>query len=382
MSKKSNKTSKGYKIKNTSPDQGHRRNHKKRQTPEESKGGNEEKTSPRRKPNRHRSKRSEAGRNGDDNYGAQSPQIVINIGRGHPKVEPETYDAAALLQSVLGAVEPKLEEGLKELAEAITPGTESEAARAIRAVGRHLAEALRAGVVEGMQVRQRHLAQLAVIDRAAAQARNLSGLQGRISAEIEHAGLRRVCELEDLSPFNLASTSEDSLQGEATFELVTPAYVEADSGRVVERGWIKVAEPAPAPAGKTHGRVSREHRDKRHNTEEEAPPSTPENLPEPGDQPAPATHAHEEDKRSDRRHDPADEGVPTQQRHSESPGQERQPARPKAESDEGNVDERGGQRRRPAPRAPGAVPVTRARSRRIATDQTSKTKEQAPRRSK
>ncbi|OSP39542.1 hypothetical protein B7767_31055 [Streptomyces sp. 13-12-16] len=134
-------------------------------------------------------------------------------------------------------------------------------------MGRQIAEALRAGVIEGMRTRERHLVQLVLIDRAAAQAKMLLRLQERIGAEIEKAGLRRVVDLKDLTLFNLAdgaSTGTAERAGADVFELVTPAYVDADSGRVIERGWVRQA-PSPGaalPQGKTHGRTSRQHKDK------------------------------------------------------------------------------------------------------------------------
>jgi hypothetical protein len=92
-------------------------------------------------------------------------------------------------------------------------------------------------------------------------------LQERIGAEIEKAGLRRVVDLEDLTLFNSAdgaSTGTAERAGADAFELVTPAYVDADSGRVIERGWVRQASSpgAALPQGKTHGRTSRQHKDK------------------------------------------------------------------------------------------------------------------------
>ncbi|MFG2091784.1 hypothetical protein [Spirillospora sp. NPDC048824] len=250
-------------AKQVDKDKGHSRNHRKRSAkqPKKQEAVQSRKSRPRR-----------SGTSGNRKTDTPSPQIVVTVGHGHPKVEPETYDAAALLKSVLAAVEPKLDERLAALAEATVPSAgdlkaDTETARAVHAFGRQITEALRAGIVDGMRVRERHLAQLAVIDRAAAQANSLSSLQARISAEMEHAGLRRVSDLADLSPFNLATAPGASLPSADSpedYELVTPAYIEADSGRVVERGWIKVAETTVLPAGKAHGRLSREHGSKRH----------------------------------------------------------------------------------------------------------------------
>lgn len=250
-------------VKQVDKDKGHPRNHRKRSAkePKKQEAVQRKKSQPRR-----------GGTKGNKATDVTSPQIVVTVGHGHPRVEPETYDAAALLKSVLAAVEPKIDERLAALTEAAVlntsdPEADTETARAVQAVGRQITEAVRAGIVEGMRVRERHLAQLAVIDRAAAQANSLSSLQARISAEMEHAGLRRISDLADLSPFNLAvapGSSPAPPDSPEAYELVTPAYVEADSGRIVERGWIKVAEASLLPAGKAHGRLSREHGSKRH----------------------------------------------------------------------------------------------------------------------
>ncbi|MET7897024.1 hypothetical protein [Streptomyces mirabilis] len=197
------------------------------------------------------------------------PPVVVRIGEGHPHCEAGTFDAAALLASVLAFVEPRITAGLHALqgAAADADGSTEAVAQAIRTVGRQLADAVRAGVVEGMRSRDRHLAQLAVIDRAAAQAGALAELQERIDRELALAGVRRISEATDLAAFNLAGasgTSDGSLPGDA-YELISPAYVDAETGRMIERGWIRPlpAGPAPAPAGKLHGSVSRTHKDRR-----------------------------------------------------------------------------------------------------------------------
>ncbi|MFA0842694.1 hypothetical protein [Streptomyces rochei] len=202
--------------------------------------------------------------------GAKHPPFVVCSSSSHPECEPGTFDATALLRSVLAVVEPRLEEGFRSLQQSLSVPKETAAGTAVsqepdlRAVGRQIGEALRAGVVEGMRARERHLAQLVLIDRAAAQAKVLLRLQERIGAEIEKAGIRRVVDLEDLSLFNSADgvTGTDEKAGADVFELVTPAYVDADSGRVIERGWVRQAPSlgAALPQGKTHGRTSRKHK--------------------------------------------------------------------------------------------------------------------------
>ncbi|WP_405962839.1 hypothetical protein OG713_08435 [Streptomyces sp. NBC_00723] len=200
-----------------------------------------------------------------------SPPVVVCSNSSHPACEPGTFDAATLLASVLAVVEPRLQEGLQALERSLPTaqreaGDQTASVSDVRAVGRQITEALRAGVVEGMRTRERHLAQLVVIDRAAAQSQVLLRLQQRIGAEIEKAGLRRVVDLENLALFNLADGTTESADNASTpaFELVTPAYVDSDSGRVIERGWVRRApsDGASLPQGKTHGRVSRQHKGK------------------------------------------------------------------------------------------------------------------------
>ena len=358
-----------------------------------------------------------------EDEGGPPPRIVVTVGHGHPKVEPDTYDAAALLKSVLAAVEPRLEEGLAALAETARtaggPEAGAEAARAVRAVGHQIADALRAGVVEGMRTRERHLAQLAVIDRAAAQASSLSSLQARISAEIEHAGLRRISDLSDLSPFNLASSNGAAParpDGGQEYELVTPAYVEAGSGRLVERGWVKVAEPAPPPGGKAHGRVSRAHHSKRRAKDDEG--TSPGEADKPGEQslPVPTNGVKRQEPaqppQPDNTEPPADEqprekprgeepslhgaspvpepergkntaasqassitqpAAPPQQNATERPAQATKPRQdaaerpaqatpPLARVENRTAVRRGGRRRQSQPPAPGAIPGERSKT--------------------
>jgi hypothetical protein len=203
----------------------------------------------------------------------QRPFVVCS-NSSHPDCEPGTFDAAALLKSVLSVIEPVLEEGFRSLEqsllESINAQADERASRShdLRTVGRQISEALRAGVIEGMRTRERHLAKLVLIDRAAVQSQVLYRLQERIGAEIEKAGLRRVVDLDNLAAFNLAdgmSTGDVDEAGADAFELVTPAYMDADSGRVIERGWVRRApEPGAAlPQGKAHGRKSRQHKEKK-----------------------------------------------------------------------------------------------------------------------
>ncbi|QFY12973.1 hypothetical protein GBF35_46190 [Nonomuraea phyllanthi] len=260
---------KGGTAKLNSKDKGHPLNHRNKRILKES----AERDAPEEVDLREETRQHKGGTPGKGRRESHLPKIVVTVGHGHPRIEPGTYDAAALLESVLAAVESKLGDGLAALAAAATenganPEVGVDAAQALRAVGRQVAEAVRAGVIEGMRTRERHLAQLAVLDRAAAHADSLSSLQARIATEIEHAGLRRLSDLTDLSCFNLADSAGAASSGTDSpedYELITPAYVEADSGRVVERGWIKVADVTSAPGGKYRGGTS--NRGQRRKTE-------------------------------------------------------------------------------------------------------------------
>ncbi|MEV0929227.1 hypothetical protein ACIBMX_03635 [Streptomyces phaeochromogenes] len=182
---------------------------------------------------------------------------------------------------MLAAVEPGIAEGLRALEEELAKGEGSPEAltQTIRTVGRQIAEGVRAGVVDGMRSRDRHLAQLAVIDRAAAHASTLTQLQERIDKELALAGLRRISDLSDLSTFNVADGTgmpASTLSDDDVFELVSPAYADAETGRTLERGWIRPLRDrqSAAPAGKRHGSAARKSKDRRSDSADaDAPPA-------------------------------------------------------------------------------------------------------------
>ncbi|WP_426367189.1 hypothetical protein [Streptomyces sp. E-08] len=97
-------------------------------------------------------------------------------------------------------------------------------------------DALRTAVLNATRVHEEHLAQLALIDRTAQTARDLSAVQLRIDAEMRRSGLTRIT-TPDPEIFNIAS-SEDDVVGDE-FEVLAPAYVDARSGRVVQRGEMR-----------------------------------------------------------------------------------------------------------------------------------------------
>ncbi|MFG2879148.1 hypothetical protein ACGFYU_29800 [Streptomyces sp. NPDC048337] len=233
-------------------------------------------------------------RGGTRNEGPYKRPVEIWIGLGHPETTPGTFDAAALLASLLSAVEPKTEAGLSALSETIRAAegeNGSETARALRAVGKQIADSLRAGVIEGMRARDRHLAQLAVIDRAAAHATSLRQLQERIEAELGLAGLLRVTEPGDLSVFNLVQPGSAAATALPTsgddYEVVSPAYTDTETRRTVERGWVRLAQAAgtdQTPRGKDHGRTSRPHQQRK-----QVPGDEPGGTPQDNGQPKATT---------------------------------------------------------------------------------------------
>ncbi|MFJ3136355.1 hypothetical protein ACIPK5_10620 [Streptomyces sp. NPDC086843] len=195
-----------------------------------------------------------------------------------PKFTPGTLDAAAILKSVsetlLPVVEKELEAATDRLG-AVLADKETEAdlvaafrSELMRRVLPQFTEALRRGVLEGIRTRQMHLAQLAVVHRQALEAKSLTAVLTRLDHEAAKAGLQIIDDADERSLFNVvddlpAVMREDSV----TYELVVPAYVDKESGKLVERGWLRavagqaastpgtvdpsaatdVEEPAPAP---------------------------------------------------------------------------------------------------------------------------------------
>ncbi|MGW0651371.1 hypothetical protein ACWD4T_21580 [Streptomyces umbrinus] len=133
----------------------------------------------------------------------------------------------------------------------------------LRRVLPQFTEAVRGAVIEGIRTRQMHLAQLAVIDRSAHQAAKLTSLRARIDNEITRAGLVRVTEPQDLSLFDLVNP--DSLRQDVgeppVYSVLAPAYIDRESGKLVERGWLSVSyeRPAPAKPALTPGQKRRQH---------------------------------------------------------------------------------------------------------------------------
>ncbi|MGF1425615.1 hypothetical protein [Kitasatospora sp. LaBMicrA B282] len=201
-----------------------------------------------------------------------------------PEFTPGTLDAAAILKSVnetlLPVVEKELEEATKRLGLALAD-KETEAdlvsvfrVELMRRVLPQFTEAVRKGVLESIRTRQMHLAQLAVLHRQALEAKTLQVVLTRLDHEAARAGLRIVGDTGEQSLFNVVEDQPGAMKsGPVTFELVAPAYVDKESGKLVERGWLRaVAMVAPEETarqqrrGTTHGEAGRRRR-----PEKEAP---------------------------------------------------------------------------------------------------------------
>ncbi|MEV6382575.1 hypothetical protein AB0M31_24540 [Streptomyces sp. NPDC051773] len=178
---------------------------------------------------------------------------------GIPEFTPGTLDAAAILKSVnetlLPVVEKELEAATNKLGAALAD-KETEAdlvavfrTELMRRVLPQFTEAVRKGVLESIRTRQMHLAQLAVLHRQALEAKKLTAVVTRLDYEAAKAGLQIVGDAGDQSLFNIVEDQPGVMQrGPVTFELVAPAYVDKESGKLVERGWLRAVAAKEAPA--------------------------------------------------------------------------------------------------------------------------------------
>jgi hypothetical protein len=188
-----------------------------------------------------------------------------------PAVPEGTFDTATLLAAVVGELRPVVEAQLAQIAVALDAATAEGASgdgapdplKALRAdllrrVLPQFTEAVRAGVVDGMRVRSMHLAQLAAIDRTSWRDPSVSVLQKRIAEEVAKAGVERVTEPNDLTLFQLA---EGGAIGDKTMELrvLAPAYLDRESGRVVETGWVTAEPLKPTRQGPTKLKRQKAH---------------------------------------------------------------------------------------------------------------------------
>lgn len=173
-----------------------------------------------------------------------------------PEFTPGALDAAAILKSVnemlLPTVERELGEATKKLGAALADKeTEADLVSAFRTelmrrVLPQFTEAVRKGVLESIRTRQMHLAQLAVLHRQALDAKTLQVVMTRLDHEAAKAGLQIVGDTGDQSLFNVVEEQPGVMKsGSVTLELMAPAYVDKESGKVVERGWLRAVAERP-----------------------------------------------------------------------------------------------------------------------------------------
>lgn len=171
---------------------------------------------------------------------------------------PGTLDAAAILKSVtetlLPVVEKELEQATEKLGAALAD-KENDAdlvsafrAELMRRVLPQFTEAVRKGVLESIRTRQMHLAQLAVLHRQALDAKSLKVVLTRLEHEAAKAGLQVVGDTGDQSLFNVVEDQPGVMKtAPVTLEVVAPAYVDKESGKLVERGWLRAVAEQEAP---------------------------------------------------------------------------------------------------------------------------------------
>ncbi|MEV7199553.1 hypothetical protein [Streptomyces griseoluteus] len=181
-----------------------------------------------------------------------------------PKIAVGALDAPAILKSINEELLPVVEEKLERLVEilsALLEGKESEGdsvgairAELMRRVLPQISESVRSGVMEGMRTRQMHLAQLAAIHRQTLESKSLRTVLARIDHELSRAGLEIVGRADDHSKFNMVEDPPGVMSsGSVAYEVAAPAYVDRESGKLVERGWLRVVpkdSPPVAPAEK------------------------------------------------------------------------------------------------------------------------------------
>lgn len=175
-----------------------------------------------------------------------------------PKITEGALDAPAILKSINEVLLPVVEEELERVAETLGAliegkGTEGDPAGAIRAelmrrVLPQISDSVRSGVMEGMRTRQMHLAQLAAIHRQTLESKSLRVVLARIDHELSRAGLEVVGRADDHSQFNVVEDPPGAMScGPVVYEVAAPAYVDSESGKVVERGWLRAVPKSSLP---------------------------------------------------------------------------------------------------------------------------------------
>ncbi|MEU1776436.1 hypothetical protein ABZ501_25885 [Streptomyces sp. NPDC019922] len=200
-----------------------------------------------------------------------------------PEFTPGSLDAAAILKAVnetlLPVVGRELEQAAQRLGAALADKeTETDLVAAFRAelmrrVLPQFTEAVRTGVLESVRTRQMHLAQLAVLHRQALDAKSLQVVVTRLDHLAAKAGLQIVGDSGDQSLFSVVEDPPGVMKkGPITLELVAPAYVDKESGKLVERGWLRaVAKVSPAEMTPGQRRRATHARAEKKQSEKEAP---------------------------------------------------------------------------------------------------------------
>lgn len=175
-----------------------------------------------------------------------------------PKISAGTLDAPAILRSINETLLPAVEEQLERVAETLGAllegsGAEDDPVGAIRAelmrrILPQISDSVRSGVMEGMRTRQMHLAQLAAIHRQTLESKSLRIVLARIDHELLRAGLEIVGKADDHSQFNVVEDPPGAIScGPVVYEVAAPAYVDRESGKLVERGWLRAVPKSSLP---------------------------------------------------------------------------------------------------------------------------------------
>lgn len=179
-----------------------------------------------------------------------------------PKISAGALDAPAILKSINEALLPAVEKELECVAEALgalfegKKAEEGDPVGAVRAellrrILPQISDSVRSGVMEGMRTRQMHLAQLAAIHRQTLESKSLRVVLARIDHELSRAGLEIVGKAGDHSQFNVVEDPPGAMSsGPVAYEVAAPAYVDRESGKLVERGWLRAIpkNSLPVPA--------------------------------------------------------------------------------------------------------------------------------------
>ncbi|MFJ5557320.1 hypothetical protein ACIQCD_07815 [Streptomyces sp. NPDC093250] len=177
-----------------------------------------------------------------------------------PKISVGALDAPTIVKSVNEALLPAVEVELKRVAEALGALLESNEAVVDDPVGviraelmkrilPQISDSVRSGVMEGMRTRQMHLAQLAAIHRQTLESNSLRVVLARIDHESLRAGLEIVWKADDHSQFNVVEDPAGVTSiGPVAYEVAAPAYVDRESGKLVERGWLRAVPKGSLPA--------------------------------------------------------------------------------------------------------------------------------------